>query len=489
MTRDLRRRALESNKTVSKKAASRVGSKTASATDSQTNSRTQSRDVSCHASEEDNGDSSDDDDDDATSWSLNSIDDIAQDPNKVSLNWILELRDRIEEIIDQKKSSDVGRERALKAYNNYLMVKYCYDEIENSTADLYPAFCKSLRAPRGEKEACLALRAIGLTLITCPSDDVYEDMFKTLERVYQRSEYVTVKAAAIRTVSALAIYGGASDAEVGEVMDQFLEIVESDGNSIDAADSAEVVTAACEEWGNLATFVDDLQEKTEAAMDAFVDQLESSSTSVQIAAGENIALIYEKSYTPREVDDPDPTKDEKVDEDGFPLDYSHVKRYEPFGEKNRLETILLELAKVSSKHISKKDRKTLHATFGDILVTIKYPVRGPRYSNVLNESGKLQGSRMNIRMDKTEDVPIDKWWKSHRLQALRRVLGGGFMIHYQDNEVIHSSLPALAEGTEIVPRKFGEFRGESRKAKHPDPYHIKSRQPLRYSPDPEDDVY
>jgi len=38
-------------------------------------------------------------------------------------------------------------------------------------------------------------------------------------------------------------------------------------------------------------------------------------------------------------------------------------------------------------------------------------------------------------------MKIDKWWKLHRLQALRRVLGGGFVVHYEDNEVIFDSLP------------------------------------------------
>ncbi|APA12221.1 hypothetical protein SS1G_10787 [Sclerotinia sclerotiorum 1980 UF-70] len=438
MTRDLRRRVLESHKTVSKKAASRVGSKNASAV----NSRTQSRNVSRHGSDEEDGTLSDDD---STTWSVNSIDDMldAQEPHEASATWDQELNDRMEEIIDRKRSSEEGRERTLMAYNHYLMVRYCYDEIESKIGELYPALCKSIKPETGEKEACLALRAVGLTVITCPSEDVYEDIFRTLKQAYQRSEHITVKAAAIRTIAALATYGGASETEIEDLLDEFLEIVESDGNSVDAPDSAEVVTAACEEWGSLATFVDDLEERSEAAMEAFVDQLESSSTSVRIAAGENIAIIYEKSYTPRESDDPDASENEKVDEYGFPLDVSQVKRYEPYRQKNQLEHTLSELAKASSKSISKKDRKTLHATFGDVLATIKYPVRGPKYSNVIDEDGHLLGSRMFVRIHKTGVMKIDKWWKLHRLQALRRVLGGGFMTHYQNNEVVLQSLPAL----------------------------------------------
>lgn len=382
----------------------------------------------------------------------------AQEPHEVSDTWAQDLHNRIEEIIDRKRSSAEGREHTLMAYNHYLMARYCYDEIEGKISELYPALCKSIKAGTGEKEACLALRgmratsytiwnlsnfvaAIGLTAITCPSDDVYEDVFRTLKKAYHRSQHVTVKAAAIRAIAALAVYGGASDSEISDIMNEFLEIIESDGNLVDAPDSVEVVTAACEEWGNLATLVDDLEEESEAAMEAFVEQLESSSTSVRIAAGENIALIYEKSYTQRDSNDPEPTEDEKVDEYGFPLDVSKAKRYEPFRQKSQLEHTLSELAKASSKSISKKDRKTLHATFGDVLATVKYPVRGPKYSNVIDEKGHLLGSRMFVRIHKTGVMKIDTWWKLHRLQALRRVLGGGFMTHYQTNEVVLQSLP------------------------------------------------
>ncbi|KAB8300944.1 hypothetical protein EYC80_002869 [Monilinia laxa] len=435
MTRDLRRRALESHKTVSKKAALRVGT-------SAVNSRTQSRNASRHASDEEDGNLTDDD---STTWSVNSIDDMldAQEPHEVSDTWAQELYNRIEEIIDRKRSSAEGREHTLIAYNHYLMARYCYDQIEGKISEIYPALCKSIRPGTGEREACLALRAIGLTIITCPSDDVFEDIFRSLKKSYQRSEHVTVKAAAIRAIAASAVYGGASDSEVSHIMNEFIEIVESDGNTVDAPDSIEVVTAACEEWGNLATLVDNLENESIAAMDAFVEQLDSSSTLVRIAAGENIALIYEKSYSQRDLNDPEPTESEKVDEYGFPLDVSQAKRYDPFPQKSQLEHTLSELSKASSKSISKKDRKTLHATFGDVLATVKYPVRGPKYSTAIDENGRLFGSRMFVRIHKNGVMKIDKWWKLHRLQALRRVLGGGFMTHYQRNEVVLQSLPTL----------------------------------------------
>jgi hypothetical protein len=280
--------------------------------------------------------------------------------------------------------------------------------------------------------------AVALTVITVPSETAYDGLFQPLKRTYTDSEFPSVKATAIHTLSTAAVYGGAGDEEIAEVMDDLLEIIESDGNSIEAADSGEVVAAACQAWGFLATSLDDLEEKTETAMDAFVEQLESSDTKVQVASGENIALIYEKSYTPRESDDGPASSD---DDEMAAEESRFVKRYEVYRQKNQLEHTLRQLATESSKRIAKKDRKTLHANFSDILNTVEHPALGPRYSTARDEDGRIYGSRMTIRVHKSGTMKIDKWWKLHRLQALRRVLGGGFIIHYEDNEVVFESLP------------------------------------------------
>jgi hypothetical protein len=286
-------------------------------------------------------------------------------------------------------------------------------------------------------------QAIALSLITAPSDAAYDAIFRALKHAYTDSEYHSVKAAAIHTLAAAAMYGGASDREIEEIMDDFLEVIESDGESVGAGDSGEVVAALCEEWGFLATSIDDVEDKTEAAMDAFVEQLDSSDTSVQVAAGENIALLYEKSYTEREADDAPATEEE--DEEGYPIDQSYVKRYEVYRQKNQLEHTLSKLANESSKRIAKKDRKALHASFADILNTVEHPWRGPRYQNAIDqETGRRYGSRMTVRIHKTGSMKIDRWWKLHRLQALRRVLGGGFVVHYENNEVVFDSLPSVA---------------------------------------------
>lgn len=278
-----------------------------------------------------------------------------------------------------------------------------------------------------------------MSLITVPSDSAYETLYPIFKRSYTTSESLEVKAAAIHALGTATLYGGTSDSETEEVMDELLEIIESDGSSIEAADSSEVVTAALEEWGTLATFVDDLEERTEAAMEAFVEQLDSNDTSVQVSAGENIALLYEKSYTEH---DASGSGSEGEDSDGNPIDSSTVKRYDVYRNGPQLKHKLAELAKESSKSISKKDRKVLHTNFSDILKTVERPYLGPRYSNAVNDqTGKRYGYRLNVRIHRTGSININRWWKLHRLQMLRRVLGGGFVVHYENNEVVFETLP------------------------------------------------
>lgn len=210
-------------------------------------------------------------------------------------------------------------------------------------------------------------------------------------------------------------------------MDAFLEVVESDGSSVEAPDSVEVVVAAIEEWSFLASLLDDVEDKTEEAMEVFVEQLESTDVSVQVAAGEAIALLFEKSYTEGEVDDA-----------GHPI---ATKRYEVYRQHKQLMYTLSQLTRDSSKSISKKDRKTLHTNFADIIQTIEVPTRGPRYSTALNHHGKEFGSRMTVRIHRNGYMRIDRWWKLLRLQALRRLFGGGLLIHYEDNPAVFDVLP------------------------------------------------
>jgi hypothetical protein len=79
-------------------------------------------------------------------------------PDDVTEAWKQDLGDRIEEIIDRKRSSVQGREATLAAYVHILMSRYVFSEIEHKTSELFPALLKSIKADSSEKETSLALR-------------------------------------------------------------------------------------------------------------------------------------------------------------------------------------------------------------------------------------------------------------------------------------------------------------------------------------------
>ncbi|KAF3479869.1 IFRD domain-containing protein [Arthroderma uncinatum] len=449
--RDLRRRALESNKTVSRKAQSRGVSNPSSRTPSAHSSRQSSRNVSRHPSDDE-----DDDDDtrsEGTAWSNVSEELGAPEGEQDAEGSRAPLHDVIDELIDRKRSSVQGREDYLNSFVRQLTAHYQEEELGEKMDELLKVFAKSIRSEPSEKEAILALRATSLMAVTMMDDTIYPAMNSVLKRAIMDSSSFAVKAAAIRALSACAVFGGAGDDSILEQMTFFLEIAGSDGAYVEAADDSDTVTAALEEWGFLASHIEDLEVESEEAIEAFSDQLDSSETSVQVAAGENIALLYEKSYTPKEEDESDeednynnvtddehsssPSDDE--DDNGAKL----IKRYTAYHNTHRIIRQVESLAHISGRHINKKDKRSLHTNFTSILNTVINPRRGPQYSNAIDaETNHNYGSRKTVKFHRNSYMRVDRWWKWIRLAAMRRILGGGFVDHYfEGNRAILETLP------------------------------------------------
>jgi len=323
------------------------------------------------------------------------------------------------------------------------MARYARDEMESHLSELLPSMVRSIRQETTEREAVAALKALAVTTVTLDSDSIYDDVADQLKRSIQSSESIEIKVNAIHALGVAAFFGGAGDDEILDLMTLFIEIIESDGASVEAQDEGNVVIAALEQWGLLATEIEDLEEETETAIEAFVEQLESADAGVQIAAGENIALLYEKSYTLQEDDEDVSNAEDSDDPEAVKNGDKMVKRYQVYRRQDQLLHTLEELANVSTRRISKKDRKTLHSSFADIRNSVEKPTRGPAYSTALDkETGRAYGGgRMKVRINKNLEVRIDKWWKLQRLNALRRVLQGGFIYHYDQNDMVSTALP------------------------------------------------
>jgi len=437
--RDLRKKALlESQKTVSRKARSKPesarssvphspdGSPGNSRAGSRANSRPNSRPGSRYASEDEGASDSEYD---VMTMSTNSAsgDDGLEDSGN---GWTERLHDRVGELQDRKRNEQ-GREATLAAYLHLVRHHFSENQIGRFSSEIIPALLRSVREGAGEEERLLALKALMVTLITSPSENFSGVLLSTLKSLCQDAEEGSVKAHAIYALMIAVTYGGGGDSAGEELLDFILEIVESDGESVDAADSGVVVTAALRAWGFVASFLDDMAERGEQVMDAFIEQLDSTDPEVQSSAGINIAFLFEAARDHEE-------------ETGESSKMQH--------NMYRIMTRMGEIVKDSSKTISKKGRKQLRFNFTSIVTSLERGV-GPGYSTAgrgynphvggaklrMQDNFEEFGYQETLRVH-NEVVLIDSWLLHVRVEVLKMLLGGGLAAHYIENPVVRDML-------------------------------------------------
>lgn len=323
--------------------------------------------------------------------------------------------------------------------------------------DLLAAFGKSIKTESSSHETVLALRAVSLTAITFQDASLYDTMSALVKRTISDSQDNTTKAAAIHCLGMCLSFGGAGDGEIAEVCTFLLEVVQSDGSFVSADDSPEVVTAALQMYSYLISQLDDVEAESEDAVEAFMEQLDSGDAEVQIAAGEAIALLFEKSYTPREEDEEESDDEEEDEEDSDEPsagDKTLVKRYNAYHNPAEVLDKVSGLANLSSKGLNRNDRRKLHQSFASIVITVENPRAGLQTNS---------SSRMVVRIHREGEIKVDKWWKLMRLNALRRLLAGGFINHYfEGNKQVLNALPVLVRSTggTLSPRRTPKRAGD-----------------------------
>lgn len=346
----------------------------------------------------------------------------------------------MDDLTDKKHNSVERRERTFIKYIAYLTSHYVEDEVK--TSEVLPILAKSVKAD-SDNEAKLALKALAMTSITTQASEIYSGMRSSLEATIKHASTPSVKVAAIHCLGAVTFWSGGVD-EILTEMEFLMEIITTDGDSADAFDDADVVTAALQEWGFLATEIDDMEEYSEDAVDAFADQLESSAASVQIAAGENIALLYEKSYNQHEEgDDQGEISDFRKLRILEPEEVPGAQRYDAYHNKGRITQLVEGISNVSGRGIKKSNKRSLHSNFASILTTVENPTCGPMYNQTLDPmTNQPRASYKSVKLDNEWAVRMDRWWKWLRLSGYRRLLGGGFVSHFTDgNPAVVDYLP------------------------------------------------
>lgn len=450
---DLRKKAmLESQKTVSRKARSKPddsprsaanlspgGSPSNSRAGSRANSRPNSRPGSRYASEaEANTDSEHDD----VTISTNSASDDEDDES--SSPWLDRLQVRVKELLDRKRNL-ADREETLRAYIHLLRHHFAQDGIEDSVSEIYSALLKGARSGGSRTERLLAIRSLALTMLTCRSETIFGHVYEPLKQVCDNADEEDIMTEAIYALGIATTYGGGDESDGGKFLDYLFEIVESDGEYVGAHDNGAVVAAAIQVWAFVATHLSDVTDRTESAIEAFLEQLDSTNAEVQTNAGSAIALLFENHRESEEAAGETPTSE-----------YN----------KHRINTRISEIVKSSSKSVSKKNRKDLRAHFLSIVTSLERGV-GPGYStagrpaeNPHDASGGPSdefhefGYRDKIRV-RYWILTIDTWLAHTRVAVAKTILGGGWTTHYLENATVREMLEpvdlTMAPGSGQIP--------------------------------------
>ncbi|XDG03924.1 hypothetical protein ABKA04_003539 [Annulohypoxylon sp. FPYF3050] len=428
---DLRKKIFESGKTVSRKARSRQPS----AQQSPASSRPGSRATSRHASDEEDDSEYEYTDSLASSLIISEEGDEEEGTTPPSTSEV--LHNHIVDLLDQKRDSGQDRADKLNAYTELIRHHPSAEEIDAQMDELIPMLIKSVRGRRTPQGVMWSLKALMVTTLTSGAESIHDRVYSTLKTLCENSDYddddnEQIKVLAIRAMAVSTLCGGGSVTAAEEFLEFLIEIIQSDGHVIEAGDNGPVVSAALNAWGFVASGLDDLEDQSTEALEAFMEQLDSNDVDVQVAAGSNIALLLESA---REY------------EEGTGETWN--MRYDQDALLHRMHSLTRE----SSKSISKKDRRQLHSNFNSIVTSLEHG-KGPGYStarrfasnphtggNKSDFNGDYQeyGYRQKLRIQNISIV-IDTWSLSARVGMLKSILGGGLASHYLNNPVVRDLL-------------------------------------------------
>lgn len=376
-------------------------------------------------------DMSDDEDWDAMSSSTYSSNDIEAEENRPTFdaNTFMEL------LQDRKHNNGESREVLIESYIKILRNFYnpeTHEWLDDKATELCELFLRSANRGMTARERLLSLQAFVLTLATSEEADVFEAGQVALRQIIMDEDDEECEVFGMYALAFAVLYGGGSEEGAQEILDYLTEVINSDGDTIEAHNNALVVTGALQSWAFVASHVEDLSDAADLALDSFVEQLDSDDVQVQTHAASCIALVYEASRNHEE-------------EAGEPFSLS----YDPQRLINRLN----DMVKQNRKSVSKKDRKVLRDSLNSVITSLERRV-GPGYSEAgfapdkrnglsaseANDDGVVEfGYRLRLRLGNSV-APIDSWSLAMRVEMIKLLFGGHLQKHMFVNPVVSQCL-------------------------------------------------
>ncbi|CAO3651329.1 unnamed protein product [Mucor hiemalis] len=348
---------------------------------------------------------------------------VEEEVEVTGAGWVEKMNQAIDDLSESRTST---REESLAILTKIFSCHHVFSHIENRIEEILGLLKKSVLKNNSVKEACFAARAIELVFVNMDDisegemDDLYRRILPSLRSTIKNSEEIDIKTSCLHTLS-LITYIAASDIDKQLLREYLFDLIETDGadfnvESLATTDCDLLFAEALKAYGILfaASFstgfvdFDILWEEVEKVMPAHEMMLESSDKNIRIAAGENIALMFEIVNIFLKSNDDE--EDEEEDNDVAKPEYDNM---------DGLIHTLKDLSVDSNRRRAKSDRVEQKSVFRDIVKTVEENIRP-------EEELKIGGRVLVFR----------GWAKILPLSTFRKCLGQGFQHHLKTNAMM-----------------------------------------------------
>lgn len=322
------------------------------------------------------------------------------------------VEEAVEQLTEKRTTTRVS---ALETLCHHLSQYMPPDSVDE---DFVGNILTCLRKP-SETEAVLGSRALAVIALIYGGDEerFFQRSKNVLEPLAKSSRSDKVKAAAIRALGMACFVCSVEEENTPEVV----EVLE---RYFDVQVNADVCTASLDAWGLLMSVQDDSIVMSDDHMDRFLPKflnlLHHADVAVRLAAGENIALMYESAQ--------------------------HCGITMPCDDE--IVELFRVMSKESSKKNSKKDRKLQRSAFRDVHSTLA--------------NGESPHVSFSV---KNEMIDIHSWRLVKQFEAIKSCLKTGFLEHIKFNNTVRQilELPELLEERVIDRRDLFDKKSAARK--------------------------
>ncbi|XP_062019492.1 uncharacterized protein LOC133736071 [Rosa rugosa] len=335
------------------------------------------------------------------------------------------LLDQALDALYEKRGST--REKALasivEAFNSSLQHEF----VEKKFATLLHQ-CLNCIKKGSSKEICLASHVIGLLALTVGCGDnaneMLEESLPVISQAFKSGSEPTKTIALLECLAIITFVGGNDPEQTEKSMQVMWQVVHPKlkSNVVVVKPTAAVITTMVFAWSFLLTTVDGWKfnpKDWQESISYLSSLLDKDDRSVRIAAGEALALIFEIGSLEKFSVGTKSSDDGSTEEGNYPREYVHIQ-----GLKAKIINQARDLsAEAGGKSSAKKDLTNQRNMFRDILEYFE-----DDYS-----------PEISIKIG-SDSLQTSTWSQLIQLNFLKHFLGGGFIKHMQENELLQDVL-------------------------------------------------